>query len=253
MQVENNIMRLKKTGTMLGVVWLVCMACSVHAEIYRYVNAEGTIVFSDKPPPTSKNSLVRAMAKQDFAPLSTQSTLRIYKFVDADGVVHLTDNPPNSRYRLIYSGASSFLPHSDYVSMEKGPKAEQIQPYIQRAALLTGVNEALLHAVIKAESAYNPGAVSPKGAVGLMQLMPGTAKRYGVSDRYDPEGNVEGGARYLRDLLDMFNDNMELAVAAYNAGENAVIKYGNQIPPYQETQYYVNRVLSLYQHFSKTP
>ena len=101
---------------------------------------------------------------------------------------------------------------------------------------------ALLHAVISAESAYNPQARSPKGARGLMQLMPDTARRFGVSDPDDPTENLHGGARYLRWLLDSFTD-LRLALAAYNAGEGAVQRYGNAIPPYPETRTYVRRVI----------
>jgi soluble lytic murein transglycosylase-like protein len=91
--------------------------------------------------------------------------------------------------------------------------------------------------------------VSGKGAAGLMQLMPDTAKRYGVADRFDPRQNLEGGARYLRDLLRLFDNNVSLALAAYNAGENAVARYGNRIPPYRETLNYVPRVLDFYQRY----
>jgi soluble lytic murein transglycosylase-like protein len=101
----------------------------------------------------------------------------------------------------------------------------------------------LLHAVIEAESAYDPNAVSPAGAVGLMQLMPATAKRFGVTDRTNPEQNVDAGANYLRKLLNMFDNDVKLAIASYNAGEGAVLKYGRTIPPYKETQKYVVRVL----------
>lgn len=101
----------------------------------------------------------------------------------------------------------------------------------------------LLHAVIEAESAYDPNAVSHAGAVGLMQLMPATAKRFGVTDRTDPEQNVDAGANYLRKLLNMFDNDVKLAIASYNAGEGAVMKYGRSIPPYRETQKYVVRVL----------
>jgi len=227
---------------------ILCTVSSfANAEIYRYVNEEGTIVFSDKPPPINETSSVRALTKQSFS-AKPLSNVRIYKYVDPQGVVHLTDTPPSKQYKLIYSG-SSFWSHQDFFSMEKSPKAAMLDPFIQRAALTYGLEAALLHAVIKAESAYNARAVSPKGAVGLMQLMPGTASRYGVTDRYDPEENIEGGASYLRDLLRMFNNDVSLALAAYNAGEGAVRKYGNTIPPYQETQYYVSRVLSLYQHY----
>jgi soluble lytic murein transglycosylase-like protein len=101
----------------------------------------------------------------------------------------------------------------------------------------------LIHAVIEAESAYDPNAVSSAGAVGLMQLMPATARRFGVSDRTDPEQNIDAGANYLRKLLSMFDNDVKLAIASYNAGEGAVMKYGRTIPPYRETQQYVVRVL----------
>ncbi len=99
----------------------------------------------------------------------------------------------------------------------------------------------LLHSVIKAESNYDRLAVSPKGALGMMQLIPSTARRFGVANVFNPVENIEGGARYLRYLLDLYNDNYRLALAAYNAGERAVAKYGG-VPPYSETQNYVNRV-----------
>jgi soluble lytic murein transglycosylase-like protein len=105
--------------------------------------------------------------------------------------------------------------------------------------------------VITAESAYDPEAISRTGAIGLMQLMPGTARRYGVANRRNPEDNISGGARYLVDLLKMFNNNLQLALAAYNAGENAVKEYGNKIPPYKETQNYVRKVLEYYNQYKK--
>lgn len=116
---------------------------------------------------------------------------------------------------------------------------------VAKAADKHQVDPKLLHAVIQAESAYNEKAVSTAGAVGLMQLMPGTARQYGVTDRSDPLQSIEGGTRYLRHLLDMFDSNLKLTLAAYNAGENAVIKNHNRIPPYAETRHYVKRVLSL--------
>ena len=121
-------------------------------------------------------------------------------------------------------------------------------PAIQQVAVTYHLEPALLHAVISAESAYNPQARSPKGARGLMQLMPDTARRFGVSDAYDPTANLQGGARYLRWLLDLFND-LRLALAAYNAGEGAVQRYGNAVPPYPETRTYVRRVLDYYRHY----
>ena len=117
---------------------------------------------------------------------------------------------------------------------------------IEQAAYRHQVDAKLVHAVIQTESAYNSSAQSSKGAMGLMQLMPDTARRFGVIDRNDPDQNVDGGTRYLKHLIKLFKPNLALALAAYNAGENAVINHNNSIPPYPETQNYVKQVLSLY-------
>ncbi len=122
--------------------------------------------------------------------------------------------------------------------------------HIHAAAAETKVDPGLIKAVISVESGYNPTARSPKGAMGLMQLMPETARRYGVKDIRDPRENIHGGARYLRDLMAMFGNDLSLVLAAYNAGEEAVMKYGRRIPPFAETTAYVPKVLSRYK---KTP
>lgn len=114
------------------------------------------------------------------------------------------------------------------------------------AARETKVDAALIHAVIHVESQYNPAARSRAGALGLMQLMPGTARRYGVKNILDPVQNIRGGAAYLRDLMVRYGNDLKLVLAAYNAGEEAVAKYGNRIPPYRETAAYVPRVLEQY-------
>ncbi|TAN52772.1 MAG: lytic transglycosylase [Methylococcaceae bacterium] len=168
----------------------------------------------------------------------------VYKFVDRNsGHVFYTDRPSHSGYRLLiktFSGVSITLGE-----LEKNRR--QFAPIINETAARFGLDPLLLHAVIRAESGYNPGAISRKGAVGLMQLMPATASRYGVQNRQDPADNIAGGARYLSDLLNLFGPaNIKLAIAAYNAGENAVIRHGNKIPPYPETQEYVTRVLGHY-------
>jgi soluble lytic murein transglycosylase-like protein len=117
---------------------------------------------------------------------------------------------------------------------------------IASAAHKAGVDPALVHAVIGVESAYRENAVSPKGAVGLMQVMPETGRRYGVENLTLPSQNIRAGTRYLSDLMRMFNGDLSLVLAAYNAGENAVIRYGGRVPPYPETRQYVPRVLSIY-------
>ncbi|MFO1433063.1 MAG: lytic transglycosylase domain-containing protein [Candidatus Competibacteraceae bacterium] len=127
---------------------------------------------------------------------------------------------------------------------------QRLLPAIQQVAVTYQLEPALLHAVISAESGYNPQALSKKGARGLMQLMPATARRLGVSDPDDPTDNLQGGARYLRWLLDRFTD-LRLALAAYNAGEGAVQRYGNTLPPYPETRTYVRRVLDFYDDYRR--
>ena len=124
-------------------------------------------------------------------------------------------------------------------------KASALSSMIDRHANARGLDPALVHAVIQAESAYRPDAVSPKGAVGLMQVMPATGKRFGVNDLDVPESNLRAGTTYLRHLLDRF-DNVPLALAAYNAGEGAVIRFGHKIPPFPETQGYVQGILRAY-------
>jgi soluble lytic murein transglycosylase-like protein len=122
-------------------------------------------------------------------------------------------------------------------------RRERYAPIIAAAAARYGVDPDLVHAVVRAESAYKPRARSHAGACGLMQLMPATARRFGVRDIWDPAQNIRGGVAYLRFLLDRFDGDIRLVLAAYNAGEGAVAKYGNRIPPYRETRTYVRRVL----------
>lgn len=177
----------------------------------------------------------------------------IYKFTDAKGVAHFHNLPTNSdpRYKLYMregKGKSRVNVKIRNTNQFNNANRKRFTPIIATVAQRYQVDENLLHAVIMAESGYNPSALSPKGAVGLMQLMPDTAKRYGVVNSNDPTQNIHGGTRYLRYLLGLFNNNIQLALAGYNAGENAVISYGRKIPPYRETVNYVAKVLGFYQH-----
>lgn len=168
----------------------------------------------------------------------------IFKYVSPDGRVYYTDEPKKGfDYRLIIRTRPRTYARD--VKFMSGNKLKYID-MIAKAAAKHQMDPKLLHAVIQAESAYNANAVSSAGAVGLMQLMPDTARRYGVIDRRDAEQNIDGGTRYLKDLLAMFNSNLKLAVAGYNAGEGAVMKYNNSVPPYPETRNYVQHVLTLY-------
>jgi soluble lytic murein transglycosylase-like protein len=167
----------------------------------------------------------------------------VYAFTDEHGVLHITDRPSDARYELVLVESAPVAP-SAAAALAMAPAA--LQPLIAAAAARYRVEPALVHAVIQVESNFNPRAVSPKGARGLMQLMPSTAQRLGVADAFDPRQNIEGGVRYLAGLLALFGNDLRLALAAYNAGENAVIQYGHRIPPFRETQDYVPKVLQQY-------
>jgi hypothetical protein len=215
----------------------------------------------------------------------------VYSFVDEHGVLHLTDRPNDPRYRPVsqvnrYVAKTTRSGEPGPViywtrdtqqgrTRESPPETVRWQPLrlqgggqsagqppsewqqqrfdgmVQAASRSTGVSSALLHSIIRAESNFDPAAVSARGAVGLMQLMPDTARSYGVTDLTDPATNISGGARFLADLLKQFNNNLELSLAAYNAGPTTVTRYGGTVPPYPETRQYVARVMRYYREYHR--
>ncbi|MFL6693369.1 MAG: lytic transglycosylase domain-containing protein [Ramlibacter sp.] len=198
----------------------------------------------------------------------------VWGYVDAQGVAHFASDKQDARYELFYRGGESFdtsegvpdktpravaVPTSSTSRLlaffEVSPSYKQVKHHLRAASRAQGIDFELLQALIATESGFDAAAVSPRGAVGLMQVMPLTAQRYGVQpDRKatvekklaDPATNIRAGSRYLRYLLDLYPRNVELALAAYNAGEGAVLRAGNRIPNYPETQNYVKTVLQLY-------
>ncbi|WP_238530094.1 transglycosylase SLT domain-containing protein [Alicycliphilus denitrificans] len=185
----------------------------------------------------------------------------VWQFVDRDGVTHMGNVPPPAPRGVIWiEGVGSATPagqsKSGNTQAAKLPGYAAAQPLLEEAARAQALEPALVIAVAAAESGFNADAVSRKGALGLMQVMPATAERYGVAGRsgtdgrhavMEPKLNVQVGSRYLADLLRMFDGDKELALAAYNAGEGAVVKHGRRIPPYPETRQYVDKVMRLYQ------
>jgi Transglycosylase SLT domain len=209
----------------------------------------------------------------------------VWGFIDAKGVAHFAAERVDERYELFFKGGESFDTEKGVASKRSGESAaaspsavtkspanssantkilayfdvstnyKAVRHHMRDAAKTYNVDFELLQAIIVAESGFDPLAVSPKGAIGLMQLMPDTAKRFGVkADKNktveqklrDPKTNIYAGARYLRALINMFPGKLELAIASYNAGEGAVQKYGNTIPPYKETQNYVKTVVQTF-------
>ncbi|MBI5643770.1 MAG: transglycosylase SLT domain-containing protein [Deltaproteobacteria bacterium] len=184
--------------------------------------------------------------------LSGAASADFYRYVDEEGVVHITNVPTTTRYKWMMSERRTKAGNSTVSASYKKttystkiPTNTKYEDIIYNAAERYGIDPKLVKAIVKAESDFDSSAVSVAGARGLMQLRPETARIMGVRDIHDPEENVEGGIRYLSKLLKMFDWKVPLAVAAYNAGENAVLKYGT-IPPYSETQTYVKRVLYYY-------
>lgn len=199
----------------------------------------------------------------------------IWAYRDKNGVTHYSDRPLNARYELLYRGSGMGGPiarpgsggrrpalasASAATRMELSTRFKAVRHLIREAASQHGLEFELLQAVIATESGFDPGAVSPKGAVGLMQVIPDTAERFGVratgrqsvSERLtDPRTNIQAGSRYLAWLINHFNGDVRLAVAAYNAGEGAVLKAGRRIPNYPETINYVRKVTDL--HLSLKP
>jgi soluble lytic murein transglycosylase-like protein len=181
-----------------------------------------------------------------LAASSIAASAKIYTYMDAQGLRHYTDVPDNKRYRLLVLSPQDRTASGDRYDLQLLARASQYDSIIEHAAVSAAVEPNLLRAVIVVESGFNSHAISKRGAVGLMQLMPATASRFGVSNPYDARQNVHGGARYLKFLIDRFGHDIRLALAAYNAGEDAVDRNGGQIPPFSETLAYVPRVLKIY-------
>jgi soluble lytic murein transglycosylase-like protein len=204
----------------------------------------------------------------------------VWGYIDEQGRAHVATKPLDERYRLFFKGktnadllsppAALADPAPDaalagsalYRRLVDHPNVERYAPMIEDAAKARGLDAALVKAMIAVESAYDPAAISAKGAIGLMQVIPDTGERYGVvADRrhsvaqklLDPALNVRIGTTYLRDLLAMFADDVSLALAAYNAGEQTVLRYEKRIPPYPETQEYVRLVRQFYDFYRPPP
>lgn len=170
----------------------------------------------------------------------------IYSFTDEQGVTHLSNVPADGRYQVLLRSAPETSEAGARISPAMLARSVEFDDIIDTAAAQTSVEAALLRAVIAVESAFDPDAVSKKGARGLMQLMPATARAYGASNVHDPAQNIQAGALYLRDLLKRYENDLELVLAAFNAGEAAVERHGRRIPPFAETRRYVPHVLRVY-------
>jgi soluble lytic murein transglycosylase-like protein len=233
--------------------------CShAHADIYKkVVGNNGVITYTNKATAVAEKPIIKTAAPRP----ATATTGYFYKYQDSAKHVIYTDKPRTDvallskmKVTVPAQNAPPLFFNAPYpptvASFYSNPNKTKFNNLIAQAAARHQVDAKLVHAVIQAESAYRPDAISSSGAVGLMQLMPATASRFGVIDSNNPEQNINGGTRYLRHLMNLFPDNLDLAVAAYNAGENSVLRHNNSIPPYPETQNYVKQVMALYKQKS---
>jgi len=180
--------------------------------------------------------------------LATLSSAGIYRYVDERGVIHFTNCPRDPKFKLYIRENKEDIGDENHFSLSYIKDTNQYDSLISEFSKKYQVDCALIKAMIRAESAFNPFAVSRKGAKGLMQLMPETASRMNVSNTFNPRENIEGGVRHFKYLLSLFDNDVRLSLAAYNAGENLVAEL-RSIPPYRETVDYVRKVLSYYQSY----
>jgi soluble lytic murein transglycosylase-like protein len=223
---------------MFSAIWLLTTALPLPllADVFKYVDADGNVYFSDEPLAGEHLRLEwKRTSKRLVADNKEQSAAVRQRQEEAMARVQARLNASS----LSVSATRPAAPVSGSMSVRR----DRYRDLIEANAARYGLSSALLHAVIRTESAYKSDALSHAGACGLMQLMPATASRFGVRDIWDPAENIRGGSAYLRFLLDLFEGDLRLALAGYNAGENAVKKYDYQIPPYRETQDYVRKVL----------
>jgi soluble lytic murein transglycosylase-like protein len=235
---------------------LLGISGTAQADIFKYTDKHGRVYLTDRP----EHKGYKLLVKTTKGWVDRYAQLRMKMMRNRQVLNNLMASNGWGRGQIANASGTRSVSLSNRVALASRGDREVVNyhrnrgayaPYIARLAQMYQLPESLLHAVIMTESAYNPGAVSRAGAVGMMQLMPGTAARYGVADRRDPLQNMQGGAAYLRDLLNMFQNNVALALAGYNAGENAVIKYGYQVPPYYETRNYVSTVMQYYHQYNQ--
>lgn len=216
---------------------LAMFVSAAKADVYGYADADGAVYLTDTPTPITSDNPTQTDAQTET---STQTDMPRQQL--AYELLAVSPAEPVNAVANLAVIETTELDSKALINTKRLLYKDEVKV----AALDSGVETALLHAVIMTESNYNARAKSPKGAQGLMQLMPFTARRFGVNNSYDPSQNIQGGARYLSYLLKLFKNDFSLAVAAYNAGENAVIEHGNKIPPYRETVNYVGKVMGLY-------
>lgn len=241
------LFRFAVFGVILALGTQLCLASGYR----KIVHEDGRVEFTDVNI-NSKTTGGQITRSQVTTSKHRNSVTTVYKYQQNNGVVSYSDSRPDSGIpiEVIRFGCFACDPTSA-VDWNRTPlNLSAFKSQIDTAATSHALDPALVRAIIHAESGFNPKALSPQGAQGLMQLMPGTARELGVGNAFDTSENIRGGTKYLAKLLTMFNGDIRLAAAAYNAGPNAVRKHGD-VPPYEETQTYVKRVGILHSRYQQ--
>lgn len=265
-----------------GAVACAALAANAAGEVYKFRDKDGVVHITSvpgdrakaagkvqtirmpnaaatRPAPTASTTAAAAGAGASPAPAASPAVTRTPRVVTtmfvvrrADGALEYTNLPPKGRVLrsfTVVTGGLAAIVNSPIDWNHVGLNTTLYAAEVDAAARIHGVDPALVRAIMHAESAFQPNALSPKGAQGLMQLMPATAGDYAVSDAFDPTQNINAGVEHLAMLLALFDGDVTLAAAAYNAGQGAVARYGNQVPPFAETEVYVARVNTLHQRY----
>ncbi|MEJ5300332.1 MAG: lytic transglycosylase domain-containing protein [Thermodesulforhabdaceae bacterium] len=240
--------RFKKLTWLTATLFVFLTVFPVKAQIYTYVDEKGVVHFTNVP--TKPTNKVTPQALNALKKELQQAKRRFYMSVSTPSVYRSFAYAPTGYTTSSYVSTQRSVIKPTFFDSNRYEKA--FEPYINAVSAEHGLDPKLVKAVIRAESAFNPQATSPKGAMGLMQLMPGTAMDMGVQDPYHPVQNLRGGIGYLKEMLRLFNNDLVLALAAYNAGPNAVKQYGG-VPPYDETKQYIQRVLQYYSYYKTMP
>lgn len=204
---------------------------------------------------TQINALIGASTLLAFAICMPCCAADVYVSSSADGTPIYSTQSIDASSQLLIKGsdrgsiAESYRPSGEHVSLKQRQQA--LEPLILDVANRNGLDPSLVRAIAHVESRFNARAISPAGAAGVMQLMPGTAKRYGTTNRFDARQSLEAGARYIKDLLTQYQGNVALALAAYNSGEGNVERHAKRVPPFRETMLYVPEVLTQYENYRR--
>jgi soluble lytic murein transglycosylase-like protein len=249
-----SLQRLRPIAGCLSISLLLALPSQAAESIAAHLDSNGRLVFVNEPAPTSASSSKIAAPKASSSSSSpaqpkaeaTSASRRVINSTQAPDSLPAVENLGSAIAQPPALAPAALGSPESAVASATASRSADLNSLIEQAAMRHQVDPELVKAIVKVESNFNPRAVSPAGALGLMQLIPATAMRFGVANPFDPQANLDGGVRYLKYLLGQYEGNVQLSLAAYNAGEDAVARSGGMIPSIRETQDYIRKIAQLY-------